>query len=158
MVKNKQSGHEQSSFDELYKMALPELSGFLLNDLPVNVNIIDTKGYTAWGNKRMLDTLELYSLDEFVGKHISTWDNPNEIRWDYCQQVITNKKETTVEESFKDVHYLAVRKPIIHNAKVKGILGISIDITAQKQAPVAKQSFLQNINIIRKLTKISEFV
>jgi two-component system aerobic respiration control sensor histidine kinase ArcB len=133
----KKKSSRQSTFNELYEIAWPELSSFLLNDLPVNINLVDTQGYIAWGNKRMLDALNLHSLDEFVGKHISTWDMPNEIRWEYCEKVIKSGKEITIEESFKDVHYLAIRKPIIQNNKVMGILGISIDITERKQAEEA---------------------
>ncbi|WP_218814505.1 ATP-binding protein [Rickettsiella endosymbiont of Dermanyssus gallinae] len=133
MVK-KNPDHSQQPFHKLYEMAWPELSSFLLNDLPVNVTIIDIKGYVAWGNQRMLNTLSLHSIDQFVGKHISTWDASGESRWEHCRKVIETGKEITMEESFNDFYYLVIRKPIIHTAQVKGILDISIDITERKKS------------------------
>jgi two-component system, OmpR family, aerobic respiration control sensor histidine kinase ArcB len=150
---------EQSTFAELYETAWPELSRFLMNDLPVNINIVDTNGYIAWGNKRMLEALRLTSLDQFVGKHISNWNEPNEIRWDYCKKVLETSKEVTVEESYENAYYLAIRKPIIRDGEIQGILGISIDITERKKleenlnialekaevANQAKTEFLENM-------------
>ncbi|WP_339049774.1 ATP-binding protein [Rickettsiella endosymbiont of Xylota segnis] len=133
-MENKKSEFEKDKFTQLFNMAWPELSSFLLNVLPVNINLIDTEGYVAWGNKRMLDTLHLTSLDQFIGKHISEWNEPNEIRWKFCKKVLESGKEITVEESFKDTYYLAIRKPILFDGKIKGVLGISIDITDKKKA------------------------
>lgn len=131
---SKKSGFEESKFTQLFNMAWPDLSSFLLNVLPVNINLIDTQGYVAWGNKRMLDTLHLTSLEQFVGKHISEWNELNEIRWNFCKKVIESGKEITVEESYEDADYLAIRKPVLYNGEIKGVLGISIDITDKKKA------------------------
>lgn len=136
-MKKKSESSRQSAFSELYEIAWPELSSFLLNDLPVNINLVDMDGYVAWGNQRMLNALNLNSLEQFVGKHISRWDMPNEIRWEYCKKVIKSSKEMTIEEVFADAHYLTIRKPILRDNKVMGILGISIDITERKQAEKA---------------------
>lgn len=116
----------------------------LANELPVNVFLIDENGYIAWGNKRMLSTLCLTSLDDFIGKHVSLWD---EERWILCKDIINSGVEQATEESTKDKFYLTTRKPIFDNkSNVIGVIGVSLDITEQKQAELAKKEFIENMS------------
>jgi two-component system, OmpR family, aerobic respiration control sensor histidine kinase ArcB len=154
------SGLRKSKLNKLYEASLPELNSVLLNELPINVYVVDIDGFIAWGNSRMLSTLGLTSIKEFVGKTILIWDDPVESRWAYCKRVIETKSEITVEEFYRGSWYLAIRKPVIKNNEILGVLGISIDITDRKKAEEAlcialdqselanrsKSEFIQNMS------------
>ena len=123
-----------------------DINNLLTKHLPINVFLIDVNGYIAWGNERMLTTLGL-SLDEFVGRHLTSWD---EERWALCQKVIKDKQEYIEEEFYHNYYYLTSRKPLFDiEGNVIGIIGVSLDITQQKQAEIVKQEFIQNIGSTR---------
>ncbi len=128
----------------LYIKSKPDIHNWLISYLPINIFLVDAEGYIAWGNERMLKTLNLNSLSDFVGKHVSYWDNS---RWDYCLEVIKTKREITEEETANGSFYLTVRRPLLDfNGEVIGVLGISYDITAQKRAEIAKSEFLMDMS------------
>ena len=115
----------------------------LINLLPGNVFVVDKKGYLLWGNQRILDTLQLKNLDEYIGKHISYWDNYS---WECCQTILKSSREIVGEESYKGRCYITKRKPLFSTkGEIIAILGTALDITKQKQAHIAKQEFLQNM-------------
>lgn len=115
----------------------------LINLLPGNVFVVNEQGYLLWGNQRILDTLHLKSLDEYIGKHIGYWDSYS---WECCQAIIESGKELIAEESYQGRYYMTNRKPLFSiNGKIVAILGTALDITEQKQAQIAKQEFLMNM-------------
>lgn len=132
---------------KLHKLFIDSQSAIndaLANELPINVFLIDDKGYTAWGNRRMLSTLGLTSLDEFIGQHVSVWD---EERWILCKQIINSGLEQVTEEFADNKFYLTTRKPLFDKtSNVIGVLGVSLDITEKKQAELAKTEFLENMS------------
>jgi len=133
-----------SRLEELYIKSKPAIASVLEDNLPVNIFLTDADGYIAWGNERMLKTLNLSSLNEFVGKHISDWDAE---RWQYCLRVINSKQEHTEEESAAGKYYFTTRKPLLDASNnVIGVIGVSVDITERKQAELAKKEFLENMS------------
>jgi signal transduction histidine kinase/CheY-like chemotaxis protein len=115
----------------------------LINLLPGNVFVVNTQGYLLWGNQRILDTLNLKSLNDYIGKHIGYWDNYS---WECCKAIIESGKEILGEESYQGRYYMTNRKPLFSiNGGIVAILGTALDITEQKQAELAKQEFLMNM-------------
>lgn len=115
----------------------------LINLLPGNVFVVNTQGYLLWGNQRILDTLDLKSLDKYIGKHIGYWDNYS---WECCKAIIDSGKEIVGEESYQGRYYMTNRKPLFSiNGEIVAILGTALDVTEQKQAEIAKQEFLMNM-------------
>lgn len=103
----------------------------LINLLPGNVFIVNSGGYLLWGNQRVLDTLQLKSLNEYIGKHIGYWDNYS---WECCQDIIESRKEKVVEETYQGRYYMTNRKPIFSShGQIVAIIGTSLDITEQKK-------------------------
>lgn len=126
-----------SSFPILYKL--------LIDYLPINIFILDSEGYLVWGNSRMVKTLN-ETEDSFIGKHISYW---GEDKWKACKKVLKDGNEQIIEEIGVDQKiYLTNRIPVkekLDNNLIQGVIGISLDITKQKQAEIAKQEFLMNM-------------
>jgi signal transduction histidine kinase len=115
----------------------------LIDLLPGNVFVVDKQGYLLWGNQRILDTLGLKKIDDYVGKHIGYWDNYS---WKCCQTIIELGEEIVGEESYNGRYYVTSRKPLFStNSEIVGILGTALDTTVQKQAEIAKQEFLMNM-------------
>ena len=115
----------------------------LINLLPGNVFVVNTQGYLLWGNQRILNTLDLKSLDEYIGRHIGYWDNYS---WECCKAILDSGKEMVGEEFYQGRYYMTNRKPLFSiNGVLVAILGTALDITEQKQAEVAKQEFLMNM-------------
>ena len=115
----------------------------LINLLPGNVFVVNTQGYLLWGNQRILDTLDLKSLDEYIGKHIGYWDNYS---WECCKAILDSGKEMVGEEFYQGRYYMTNRKPLFSiNGVLVAILGTALDVTEQKQAEIAKQEFLMNM-------------
>jgi two-component system aerobic respiration control sensor histidine kinase ArcB len=127
----------------LLEYSLSEINRSLIDILPINVFLSNKEGYTIWANQRMLTTLGLASLQDFVGVHISRWgDQP----WQCCQETMLTGKETAIEEKGENgCYYFTTRKPIIRNNEIQGVLGVSLDITDRKKAEIAKTQFLENI-------------
>lgn len=125
--------------------SFPILHKLLINCLPVNIFILDKAGYIVWGNPRMIKTLN-ETDDSFIGKHISYW---GEDKWEACKKVLSEGHEQVIEEVGIDQRiYLTNRIPVkekIDGDTIQGIIGISLDITEQKQAHIAKQEFMQNM-------------
>jgi PAS domain S-box-containing protein len=131
---------EMFHFERFIAESKSAMSELLMRHIPVNVFLADVEGYIVWGNQRMLDTLGL-SMTEFKGKHLSQWDVGQQ--WQF---VIKKTCEQVVEEQGGGAWYLCIRKPLFTNdGKVIGLLGVSLDITEQKQAEIAKRQFIENM-------------
>ncbi|WP_050764038.1 sensor histidine kinase [Rickettsiella grylli] len=131
-----------TNFEEIFKASQETLNQFLITELPINIFLVSTEGYICWANTNLLNLVNVNSLQEVIGIHISHWD---ECRWDAIQEVIRTKQETIVEEFYNETFFSTVRKPVIQNNKLIGVLGLSINITGKKQAERAKQQFMMNM-------------
>ncbi|MEN9917535.1 MAG: hypothetical protein RLY40_1477 [Pseudomonadota bacterium] len=131
-----------SNLEEIFKASQETLNQFLITELPINIFLIDRKGYVCWANKNLLNFVNINSLQEVLGMHISHW---NKCRWDAIQEVLITKQETVTEEFYNEAYFSSIRKPVIQNGKLVGVLGLSIDITDKKQSEIAKQQFIMNM-------------
>lgn len=130
------------SSKQLLKISRKLLNDFLIEHLPVNVFLVDTKGYIRWANQQLLNFIYT-TLAAVDGRHISDWgDTP----WSLVQEVIKTQQETSRDEHYQNKHFTTIRKPIFDDKRnLIGVLGVSIDITDRKIAEDAKDRFLRNI-------------
>lgn len=114
----------------------------------------DTKGVYQGSNDAQATFLGYQSGKDLIGK--TDFDLPWKDQAVYLQQidnqVITTKKEYSIEEtviSHKGIKtiFLSRKIPLYDHKtkKVIGIIGSSLDITANKKAEIAKQDFLMNM-------------
>lgn len=130
------------NLEEIFKASQETLNQFLITQLPINIFLVNTEGYVCWANKNLLNYVNINSLEDVIGMHISHWDK---CRWDAIQEVLKTKQESIVEEFYNGTFFSSVRKPVIQNGKLIGVLGLSIDITEKKQSEIAKQKFIMNM-------------
>jgi len=140
----------------------------MASKLPVNIYWEDAKGVYLGCNDRFTKILNLRGVDNIVGKKIFDifpYDLAEKI-WAVDQQVMKRGESITLEETGPDVKgelatYLSGKAPVRNDkAEVVGMLGISLDITKQKQleqnlriakeraetADRAKSEFIMNIS------------
>lgn len=68
------------------------------------------------------------------------------VAWQHLVYIMQSLKTEVVEEQAPNNHwYLSVKSPLIINKEVQGVIGIAIDITKQKEAEIAKNEFLLNM-------------
>lgn len=110
---------------------------------PGNIFWLDSKSVTVWCNDNQLRTLQLASLDDFVGKScmdvIPDAYGAAEIE-ENNKEVMRSKQELTREElglneEGSPATYLTRKIPLFDktHSKVIGLLGIAIDITDSKR-------------------------
>lgn len=131
-----------TNLKKIFEDSQETLNQFLITQLPINIFLINTEGYVCWANKNLLDFVSMNTVDDVVGIHISEWDK---CRWDAIQEVLESQQETITEEFYNGTFFSSVRKPVIQNGKLIGVLGLSIDVTEKKQSEIAKQEFLMNL-------------
>lgn len=130
--------------ERLLELSFPVINQSLHADLPVNIFVADYAGHLVWVNTRMLKAIK-ETQKSYFGKHLSTW---GEEKWDACQRVIESRCEEGLEEEGPDNrYYFTNRKPIWRRdrSSIVGIIGVSLDITAQKQAERTKKAFIMNM-------------
>jgi two-component system aerobic respiration control sensor histidine kinase ArcB len=130
------------NLNKVYEDSQATLNEFLVNELPINIFLVNSEGYICWANKKLLDYINASTVGDVIGVHISQW---GQYRWAAIQRVLETKEETTVEETYDGMVFSTVRKPVMQNETLIGVLGLAMDITQQKQAEQAKQAFLQNM-------------
>ncbi len=131
-----------NNLEAIYKASQQTLNQFLITELPINIFLVNTEGYICWANENLLNYVNINSLQEVIGIHISHWD---ECRWSAIQEVLSSKQETITEEFYNGTFFSTIRKPVILNNQLIGVLGLSINITEKKQAENAKQQFIMNM-------------
>ncbi|TLY48217.1 MAG: hypothetical protein E6K54_02985 [Gammaproteobacteria bacterium] len=106
--------------------------------LPINIFILDENGYLIWGNSRMIKTLN-ETEDSLIGRHVSYW---GEDKWNACEKILCEGNEEVLEEVGIDQRiYLTNKTSIkekIDKKIIRGVLGISLDITEQKKFILSK--------------------
>lgn len=131
-----------TNLKKIFEDSQETLNQFLITQLPINIFVVDKEGYICWANKNLLNFVNMQTVNTVIGMHISVWDK---CRWDAIQEVLETKQETVIEEFYNGTYFSCVRKPVIQNGEIIGVIGLSIDITEKKQSEVAKQEFLMNI-------------
>ena len=131
-----------TNLKKIFEDSQETLNQFLITQLPINIFLVNKEGYICWANKKLLNFVNMPTVDAVMGMHISVWDK---CRWDAIQEVLKTNQETVVEEFYNGTFFSCIRKPVMQNGEIIGVLGLSIDITEKKQSEVAKQEFLMNI-------------
>lgn len=109
----------------------------LFSHLPVSFYWLDRRGILLGCNQRVLTDLKISNISHFIGKHITEIASPE--AWENCQQVLCTQESLTVEEQHQQedgtiIHYLSIKNPFYDAAgEIAGVVGISINITAEKQ-------------------------
>lgn len=113
--------------------------------MPVNVYWKDKNAVCAGCNKNVLKILGLKSYDEYIGK--TDIDLLGEIDgrkiFDKDREIMRSKKprmmeEIVVRQGSKEAYFLTSKAPILDdNNNVIGLIGVSYDITRQKQSEEA---------------------
>jgi two-component system aerobic respiration control sensor histidine kinase ArcB len=124
-------------------------SDALFDYLPISFYWMDIKGYFLGCNERVLRHLKISNIDDFVGKHstevasLEAWENSEEV---ICTKKSSFYEEEHVHEDGSKIYYLSIKSPIIDKKEeVIGLVGISIDITKQKDAERMKLEFMSNM-------------
>ncbi len=128
---NNQSKFDTScNFQVLSRSIIAKMPG--IDYLPINIFILNQDGYLIWGNSRMIMTLN-ESEDSLFGRHVSYW---GEDKWRACEKVLREENEEVLEEIGIDQRiYLTNRTSIkekIDKKRIRGVIGVSLDITQQK--------------------------
>ena len=107
----------------------------ITNYMDINYSVMDIDGKVVMKNEAFLRRFP--NLNEASGLEV----------WEHCKQVMKDKKRVTIEEEYEDKIYLSIKQPLIEeNNKCKGVMVLSFDITAQKEAEIVKKRFLTSIN------------
>lgn len=131
-----------NNLEKIFKASQETLNKFLITQLPINIFLVNADGYVCWANQNLLNYVNINSLKDVIGMHISQWDK---CRWDAIQEILKTKQETITEEFYNETFFSTIRKPVIQNGELIGVLGLSIDITEKKQSEIAKQEFIMNM-------------
>lgn len=127
----------------------------IINLIPGHVYWKNRAGIYQGCNGEMAKRLKLISNNEIIGKTVfELIPNHKELAEKACQedeQIMTSNQRKNFEEEGLDAQdnpaVFMTNKVLLRDmeGKVKGLIGISLDITKQKQAHIAKQEFLQNM-------------
>lgn len=122
--------------NELMELAKPELYSLLFDNLAVNYSIIDVNGNYVDRN-----TANYHNISQ----KLMNASEIDPVTWADCEKVMQNGQQSIKEEFFRGRLYLSIKQPVIKNNQSIGIIVLSIDITQQKQAELAKSEFLLNM-------------
>lgn len=116
----------------------------LFNALNISWFAVDKTGKVIVWNKILKDVVKSLFPDKDLRKvYVSEIDTA---AWQHLASIMKGQKTEVVEEQAPNGNwYLSVKSPIVINKKVEGVLGIAIDITKQKEAEIAKNEFLLNM-------------
>lgn len=122
--------------NELVELAKPELYSLLFDNLSVNYSIIDVNGNYVDRNVANYHN---------ISQKLANANEIDPVTWADCVEVMKNRRQVIKEEFFRGRLYLSIKQPVIKNNQSIGIIVLSIDITEQKQAELAKNEFLLNM-------------
>ena len=108
---------------------------------PVNFFVVTQSGKIRWANERMLKCSGVSELKEMKGKDARIF---GEDEWVHSHSVMISNKSAIFLESAQNKDFLTIKIPCAQGG-FRGLAGLSIDITALKQAEQAKKDFLMNM-------------
>jgi signal transduction histidine kinase len=126
----KPSSYSRKRSNSFKNISVHSVISFLTTALDANFFIIDKNGNYIYKNN---------ALTQIIGNVPANIVAPK--AWELSMMVMETKKATVLEEEFNNNHFLSAKGPLLINDSVEGIMGVSIDITAKKQA---EQLLLQN--------------
>ncbi|MFM2322822.1 MAG: hypothetical protein RLZZ225_975 [Pseudomonadota bacterium] len=108
---------------------------------PVNLFLVNENGKIRWASERLLKLSGISELKAIRGKHVGIF---GEKEWLHTKRVVESKKEEILYEKIQGKNFITIKVPYVQGG-FRGVMGLSIDITAIKQAEMAKQEFLMNM-------------
>jgi signal transduction histidine kinase len=111
-----------------------QLISMLFDYLKINFFILDKEGYYLAKN------------NAYVVPNADRADQVDQKSWDSCLEVIQTGESQTLEETYQGCWYLSIKAPLKIDNEIKGVIGISIDITELKRAQVELQETLQKLD------------
>jgi two-component system aerobic respiration control sensor histidine kinase ArcB len=130
-------------YESIFSKAKEIIYDTLLGDTPISLYWMDSEGILLGCNEKVLKDLELDSLDDYIGKHSN--QNSSKEAWQNSLKAIKTGEPVTCEETHVDstgkkIAYLSIKHPIKDtNGTIIGLMGISIDISKQKNIEEALQ-------------------
>lgn len=139
----------------------------IIDHLPSNVYWLDSNCQGVGCNLNVLKTLQLNSMDEFFGIDFATMTKKAQWTEGQGEKFLEDTKEVIrtgiakyhIEEppipdaNGNHIYFLTSRVPLFKDDKVIGVVGISVDITYQKQVEkdlLQKKAELEKANTARK--------
>ncbi|MFZ0219491.1 MAG: ATP-binding protein [Candidatus Aquirickettsiella sp.] len=108
---------------------------------PVNLFLVSENGRIRWANEHMLKSSKVSELKAIRGKYVSIF---GEAEWLHTKKVVESKKEEIIYENIQGKNFVTIKVPYTQGG-FRGVIGLSIDVTAIKKAEIAKQDFLMNM-------------
>ena len=144
-------------FEELERLSLLVPAAFYWGDTNMVIRGVNKSGLKIVGN---------LSEQDLIGK--SPYDLYSKTEADIitsnARKVLETRKTLTFEESLEDLttgkikYFNAVRAPLIENGEVVGIVGTTIDITAEKEAAELRLETERQKNQIKEQEKFKKIV
>ena len=125
----------------------------LILSTPGNIYMKSIDGKYITCNKNQLDLLGFNSVDDLVNKSdydLYSFEIAKQL-FITDQEIMKNKKEVTFEEKGIDRHgnpaiYLTTKTPVLNTKnKVTALIGVSKDITKEKEAEITRANFISNM-------------
>jgi signal transduction histidine kinase len=101
-----------------------EVASFIKNDVSnVSFYVIDKFGNYITKNDKFCK----------ISKELSNAMELDTDSWKNCLDVMKQNKQVIIEEQFQNNYFLSIKKPLVIDGKIEGIIGLSIDITEKKK-------------------------
>jgi len=127
----------------------------LFNLFPINFCWMDKNGYVLGCNQQVLDSQEIPSFTDIIGKH--TKEIASESAWENTQKVIERGEPVTAEETHlrKDgstLCFLSMKSPMKDcDGNIIGVVNIALDITERK-------SMEMNLRLLKEAAELADKV
>lgn len=139
---------------DITRQKLAEINDYIISQVPGNVYWKDKDGHYLGCNETFAKVVNLQSPQEVIGKN----DYDFFLEPEYVEriiqvdkQVISSNKSIVLEEvgtglNRQHATYMTKKSPLINKEGLTvGVIGMSVDITKEKQAEMAKQEFINSM-------------
>jgi len=121
--------------------SIKEITNALDAVFPANLFLVSETGKIRWANQRLLECSGFSNIKAIKGKHVSLF---GEQEWRRTQRVAASQQTETAYENHQGKDFITLKTPFTQGG-FRGVIGLSFDITALKQAEKAKEEFFLNM-------------